>query len=230
MMRAKRKLRENGNSLHDNFKQGDLVFGLNSFLKPVHDKMCRNKFKHYYCNSLNGPVVPDVIKDKPPAKTLDNAQKKHYQFLLRHKDYLKKEDGKPILRSPLEPDVSAAFRRACKLLLINREQNRNYTAHMILGDVDWQQVCDKTHQGVTNSELRAVYRDISLHGKHPNILFYNKKLELTEELPWEAENTKEIFAEYEQSRAKKRRDVTSTLPPDIETTETEITTNKQYKS
>lgn len=83
----------------------------------------------------------------------------------------------------MEPNVSAAFRRACKLLLINRDSGRNYTAHMVLGDIDWNQVTDKTNQGITNSELRAAYRDASLHGKHPNILFYNRRLESTQEHP-----------------------------------------------
>lgn len=191
-------------TLYDNFQQGDLIFGLNSFVKPIHQKLRQDGFHHYYCNSLNGSVVSSVVLETPPSNTLDSSEKKHYQFLLRHKEYLQYPGGKPLPTGSMEPNVSAAFRRACKLLLINRDSGRNYTAHMVLGDIDWNQVTDKTNQGITNSELRAAYRDASLHGKHPNILFYNRRLESTQ-APWNEKSNKKVFTEYEHTRTSKRK-------------------------
>lgn len=191
-------------NLYDYFQHGDLVFGLNSFLRPVHNELRQRGFHHYYCIALNGDVVPAVVLESPCPKNLDTAEKKHYQFISKHKEYLQRSSGKPIRSSTLEPCVSAAFRRACKLLLTNRDSDRNYKAHVVLGDIDWDLVCDKTNQGITNSELRAAYRDASLHGQHPNILFYNKDLKPSKDLPWHEEHNKKIFEEYEKTRAAKR--------------------------
>jgi hypothetical protein len=221
-MPPKKKPRVERKNLYDNFQQGDLVFGLNSFLSPVHNELSQRGFRHYYCNSLNSTVVPAVVLDSPYPKKLDKAQNQHYQFLGKHKEYLQRASGKPILSSSLEPHVSAAFRRACKLLLINRDSERNHMAHVVLGDIDWSLVCDKTNQGITNSELRAAYRDISLHGNHPNILFYNKNLELSEELPWNEDCNKKIFEDYEKARVAKRSYAVST-DSGTDTTETEAT-------
>lgn len=194
-------------SLYDNFQQGDLVFGLNSSTASIYETLENRGYHHYYCNSLNGAVVSSVFENKPEPSSLDVEQKKHYHFLSKHKAYLQREGGKPIPVMEDEPALGAAFRRACKLLLVNRDPERNYTAHVVLKDVDWNRVCDKTDKGITNSEIRAAYRDEQLHGKHPHILFYNKKLVPYKRSPWNLDNNQEIFDEYDRQRENKPRAV-----------------------
>lgn len=64
--------------------------------------------------------------------------------------------------------------------------------------LDWRRVCDKNKSGlgVTDSEIRAAFRDELRHGKNPNIFFYNQDLELLPAPPWQLPENKGIFKSY----------------------------------
>jgi hypothetical protein len=118
--------------------------------------------------------------------------------LLKYIPYLRKEGGKAIASRPLEPKIGAAYRRACKLLLTNREATRTSVAHVVLTGIDWMRVTDKKASGlgVTDSELRAAYRDEVRHGKNRFILFYDPDLRLLADSPWKTGEAKVAFERY----------------------------------
>lgn len=196
-------------SLYDNFKRGDLVFGLAKPRDTVIKILTKGGYTHTYSNALNGSVVELVIAGTADAKTLyalDEIQRNHYYFLLKHRDYLLRKPGKEIPARPGEPEIGAAYRRACKLLLTNRDTSRMSCAHVVISDIDWARVCDKEKSGlgVTDSEMRAAYRDHRTHGKNPNIFFYDAELTLLKESPWELPSVAEHFSRYEEKRQAKR--------------------------
>lgn len=173
-------------SLYANFKQGDLVFGLAKPQKIAIDHLEERGFTFTFANALNNPVVEIAIDKAPmPREGLESAKRAHLEFLLRHKAYLLRHGGRPI-PALLDPVIGPAYRRACKLLLISRESGRRATAHVIVAGIDWDRVIHKTASdlGVTNSEMRAAFRDHIRFGRNPHILFYGEDFRLLSELPW----------------------------------------------
>ena len=203
---SKNEAEINTNTVYDNFKQGDVLFGLVDERYEVDKKLKTSNYHHTVANRLNSPAVDKIIKGKESAEDLaelDAEQKTHYQLLLKHKDYLTKQPGKPI-QTISEPIASAAYRRACKLLLINRDPERTYNAHFITNNVFWKRVCAKTDNGVTNSELRAAYRDYLKNGRNPHIFFYDSNHKQMQRLPWEQEQFKHHWNEYNKTRENKK--------------------------
>ncbi|MDR3477707.1 MAG: hypothetical protein P4M14_06720 [Gammaproteobacteria bacterium] len=186
-----------------NFKQGDLLFGLFAERQKVDKKIEAKGFHHTVANELNQDVVEMVVlgttEDK--IKQLEAEQLKHYHFLSKYRDYLIRKPGKPISAAK-EPLVSAAYRRACKLLLINREPDRTATAHVITNKIIWKRACRKelSQQGVTDSEMRAAYRDYQEHGSNPHVLFYDANHRQMAMTPWELEPFKPHWEHYRRSR------------------------------
>src|SRR3990167_2846182 len=134
---------EPADSVLNKFKQGDLLFGLRGPCDALGSELVKKGFHHIYANTLNAPAVDLALKsgDKTQAiRKLDDYQYKHYYFLNERRTYLLRKPGKPI------PNVginSPAYRRACKLLLINRKDKNNH-AHFITDKMDMARVCDKT--------------------------------------------------------------------------------------
>lgn len=202
---------EGPNSLLNKFQQGDLIFGLTSPSKDVLiDKLKSKGFTHIYPNSLNDSVVGIVVDDdKGRAKKLDSNKLKHYHFLITYNNYLLgiadkfrnprkiHRPGKPIPTLKKEPILGAAFRRSCKLLLVSRDNNRKWFAHFYTKNIDWKRVCEKDAKddGVTNSEIRAAYRDYLENGIHPYILFYGANNQL-QPPPWQQPEHEHHFKKY----------------------------------
>lgn len=71
--------------------------------------------------------------------------------------------------------------------------------------VDWKRVCekDKSDIGVTNSELRAAYRDEKKHGVNPHIIFYNNEHKRLKQAPWHNKEIAPYFEEYDRKRKMK---------------------------
>jgi hypothetical protein len=190
--------------LVDNFKQGDILFGLMSARGPEKKLLKAKGFTDIIANDLNSIAVQIAIDETATLKTNNKPKSdSHLEFLKRHKDYLTKPDGKPFPNSKLKPRVSAAFRRACKLLLINREPDRTINAHIIIKNINWKRVCNKTKlphnkacAGITSSEMRAAYRDYVRSGPNPHIFFYDRNNNLMPQPPWELEKYKPVFERY----------------------------------
>ena len=194
--------------LYENFRQGDIVYGLLTPRNIVNDELHKRGYTNTYTNALNDPAVRLAMNSTLPAKAteeLSQAQYKHFLFLSKHREYLNREPGRTIPNMLEDRRLGAGCRRACKLLLINRDPERTYHAHVITTDIDWKRVCDKKKSGlgVTDSEMRSAYRDARLHGKNPHILFYDKHLRLLETPPWEQPKIAEEFARYDLQRTAK---------------------------
>ena len=195
--------------LYSNFKQGDLLYGLlTPRAKPLKE-LEKKGFTNVYANALNLPAVELVIDGVPPdeaKRKLNAAQFQHYQFLSKHREYLKRHPGKTLPNMLDSPEHGAGYRRACKLLLINRDLSRTYNAHVVIQDIDWSRVCDKKKSGlgVTDSEMRAAYRDAKANGINPHIFFYDRDHKLLKTPPWEQPGIKEDFDRYEEQRRAKK--------------------------
>ena len=193
-------------TLENNFKQGDILFGLNEPRNVVSKTLQAKGHTDTDADTINLTIVERVISETSSSDAqegLNASHLKHYSFLFGYRDYLKKKPGKSLLSLTDNPELGAAHRRACKLWLINRDPGRTYNAHVITTGINWKRVCDKTlsGSGVTDSEMRAAYRDRIKKGPNPHIFFYNEKLELLEAPPWEKENIKQEFDNYESQRA-----------------------------
>lgn len=201
-------------SIFDNFKQGDIVFGLLAPRQEVINKLAASGFQHTFANSLNTPTISLVLNQAPEEEKnatqisqLDPAQKQHFEFLNKHKDYLLFEPGKSVpTMKDTNPKVGAAYRRACKLLLINRE-NRTHTAHFVTKGIFWKRICDKTidNVSVTASELRAAYRDYKENGAHPFIKFYDENNNEMPKPPWKMKEFRMHWENYNKTRKTKQK-------------------------
>lgn len=192
------------NSVFNLFRPGDLVYGLLKARNVVADELIKNGFRYVVANDLNESVVQHAVTGTKPVDGFSQRKNQHFQFLKRFKDYLKRKPTKPVPLMKDNPLVGGAFRRACKLLLINRELDRNYKTHMVTQRVDWRRVFDKKDTGVTNSEFRAAYRDYKKHGRNPFILFYDANNELMQQAPWEKPEIAPYFEAYDKQRAMKK--------------------------
>lgn len=205
--KAKRFPNEPDDSILNQFKQGDLVFGL---LKPRNEVVAKLEAAgchHMTANTLNMPTVKLIVDKVENTDKLDAPQKKHYNFLKKREKYLLFKPGKTLPSMPDEPELGAAIRRSCKLLLVNHEQDRP-TVHVVTQKIDWEHVFvnGKKDCGITDSEMRACYRDFKEHGRHPNILFYNAENRLQSKLPWEEDpKVKQYCEEYDKQRSLKNK-------------------------
>lgn len=190
--------------LFDKFRQGDVIFGLIAPRNAADKVLVSKGFKNTCANELNQPATDLLMRGVPKEqaiKKLAPTKYKHYLFLEQHIDYLKRKPGKTLPKMQAAPELGAAYRRACKLLLTNRAPERTYDAHVVTTDIDWSRVCDKKRSGlgITDSEMRAAYRDARL-GPNPHIFFYDKDLNLLDTPPWEQPGIKEHFDHYESQR------------------------------
>jgi hypothetical protein len=195
-------------TLYENFKQGDLLFGLFEERNKVSHIIKEKGFHHTIANKLNNSVVDMVVKGSPAKAKIDKLEPEkhqHYTFLSKHRDYLIRQPGKPI-PSVTDPLVSAAYRRACKLLLINREPNRKSNAHFITNNIIWKRTCTKSlsQQGITDSEIRAAYRDYQTNGSNPHIFFYDSQYRQMKQPPWLLSPFKLHWQRYDATRKLKR--------------------------
>ena len=194
-------------SIYNNFRQGDMVFGLKKPLWRIIDKLAQHGFTYTYARSLNagmvGQVVNNVnISDEDFCK-LEFEKQEHYLFLMTYKGYLLREPGKSTASlKDNDPKLGAAIRRACKLLA-NPDKFKSHRAHIELDGINWEFVCNKnkTGLGVTNSELRSIYRDFANKGPNPNVFFYNKNVKCKP--PWEQDEIKSHWDAYEEQRKQK---------------------------
>jgi hypothetical protein len=195
-------------SIYKNFRQGDLVFGITSPERTaVVNKLEAQGFTHVYANELNGSVVTDVLNGTI-SSTLDAYQRAHYQFLLSFNDTIKdlrRPGGKLIPQSKDAPNISIAYRRACKMLITYSNENRR--SHVLISNIDWEHTCnkEKSQGGVTDSELRAVYREYRKNGPNPHIFFYGKNLSQLTLAPWIYPHTAQPWIQYERSLCQKEQ-------------------------
>lgn len=195
------------NSIYNNFKQGDVVFGLYWPRALVIERLGLNGFTVTYAEALTRPTVSYIMENasKKEMKKLIPEQKQFAKFLQKHVDYLKRDGGKHFgATSEKDQKLDAAYRRACKLLLINRDTDRTYRAHFILNDLDWKRVCDNKQSGisVTGSELRAAYRDYRKNGPNQFIFFYNNDHSCR--APWNQKHLVRHWQYYDELRKLKQ--------------------------
>jgi hypothetical protein len=198
------------NSIFDKFKQGDIIFGLQNTREKVNERITEKGFHHTTANTLNNNVVEMAVKGNVNEKEinkLEPAKREHFNFLNQHHQYLITPGGKPIKGSTNPPLISSAYRRACKLLLISRNADRKHDAHFITKDIIWKQVCRKeiSKDGITDSELRAAYRDHTKNGPNPHVFFYNEQNKIMNQPPWELHQFKHHWKHYEEAKNKKRK-------------------------
>lgn len=113
--------------LLDLFKQGDLVYGLAQPRDKVLEVLTKEKYTHAYANALNDPAIDLVMNNTSRSKAekrLDEQQFKHFRFLRKHRAYLERTPGRAVPLMQDRPREGAAYRRSCKLLLINRDPHR----------------------------------------------------------------------------------------------------------
>jgi hypothetical protein len=180
-----------------------LLFGLAQPPSAVNEKLKAQGFHHTLANNLNATTVPMItemqIANEVMIASFPVPQQQHFHLLNTHHSYMLRPHGKPISSVfDTHPVTSAAFRRACKLLLIHRDPNRTSTAHVITKEILWKKLCSKTltQTGVTDSEIRTAYRDYLRCGHNPHIIFYDKTLKQMPLAPWMLENYKHHFDKY----------------------------------
>jgi hypothetical protein len=220
-------------TVYDNFKQGDLLFGLFEERRKVDKIIEKQGFHHTVANELNSSVVKMVAKgsaEKAEINKLDSEKRRHYTFLSKHRDYLIRQPGKPIA-TVSDPLVSPAYRRACKLLLINREPDRTSNAHFITNNIIWKRACTKSisQQGVTDSEVRAAYRDYLKNGLNPHIFFYDSQYRQMKQAPWLLDPFQHHWQKYNATRKLKgiaNPDNTEAGTPESEASKTKPPTKK----
>jgi hypothetical protein len=188
-------------SVLNQFKQGDVLFGLLEPRNKISKKLKKANFTNIVANTLNSQVVDEVICHTPlDCLYLPERKKRHYLFLHKYKNNLTKPGGRPISKKPKNIPESIAIRRACKLLL---NKSETHASHVLTQEIDWEKVCDKEKSGlgITDSELRAAYRDYVRSGNkvNPNILFYNSKNQLMPKPPWEDPEIQPYFENYKKT-------------------------------
>jgi hypothetical protein len=184
-------------SVLNQFQQGDLLFGLRQHIQPIANKLRSHYFMDVVANDRIQPGIPDLVNKRfnrhnPPVWGI--TKQSHYLYWLRHRHYLLKSGGKPLP----DDNGSPAFRRACKLLLIDRHLSRKWRCHFITRGFNFKRACLKSDKGVTSSEMRAAFRDDKRHGKNPNILFYNRHNCLASP-PWQTRDNKAYFEQYAEN-------------------------------
>lgn len=206
----KSKTHAPGSSVFDNFKQGDLLFGLLEPRNKVMDAIIKQNsdFHHMVANDLNEPVIKRVINNDVLVvnkSELGSEEEKHFMFLSKHREYLLRQPGKTLSHMSSEPIIGAAIRRACKLLLINREPDRTSRVHVITDGIVWKNVCDKPQSGlrITNSEMRAAYRDYKRNGLNPHLFFYDVNKKLMPAPPWKLPQFKHHWEKYDKAMREK---------------------------
>jgi hypothetical protein len=198
--------------VYDMFKQGDVVFGLIRERNKVAVVLEKSGHINVVANDLNTPKVEEVIRQQKTSLSNDPHVRYHHQLLDIHTQYLSKPGGKPIPTCDASGAISAALRRGCKLLLVNRDPGRISNAHFITNGIDWRRLCykydavaQKPCHATTGSEIRAVYRDEKQNGRNPHIFFYDKNLIVMKKRPWDTMAFGKYFHDYQQSRTKKSK-------------------------
>src|SRR5260221_213285 len=80
----KSKTQDQRATVYDNFKQGDLLFGLLDERKKVYRQVTAQGFHHTVANELNSPVVELVVEGNPTEKQMEKLvpeQRQHFSFL-----------------------------------------------------------------------------------------------------------------------------------------------------
>jgi hypothetical protein len=196
-------------SVFNQFKQGDILFGLLEPRNKIDERLEEKKFEFTCVSEYNKTTMKLLIHpNEEKIKALNPTQAAYYQFLVKHKDYLLRErpGAKKLPRSKEYSIEDAAIRRSCKLLLIDNSPERKSHAHMTLTDVDFSKTCDKKKSkgGVTDSEYRAAFRYWQKYGKHPFIHFYDKNNRETIP-PWEQPSLSQYWEHYDKQRQAKKR-------------------------
>ena len=188
--------------LLDHFKQNDLIFGLNATIYYRHQACVELKKQHtyYIANHLNMPAIQYVLNlDLIKVNDLAEYQKKHYEFLMTHRNYLTRPDGKG-LKTETDKEFGAAIRRACKLLVCSANEERRI--HFELDGMNIERVCkaDRNDLGISNSELKAAYRKAR---NNSHLFFYLKGQPVA--APWDVAENQKLFQQYDQYRSSKRK-------------------------
>lgn len=197
-------------SIFNQFEQGDLIFGLTKVKNEVAPKLSQHGYTFLNAQSLNEKVVKMIVYGctQNDISQLSKEEQKHYYFLKKHSKYLLKADGRPLRESDTDVRLSAVFRRVCKLILVNRDPKRTRTVHVLTKGLKWDRLWDKKKSGfgITDSEVRAAYRDFLKHGENPHIVFYNEKHRMKTDFPWNSKKTKKevkVYSDYLKMKHKK---------------------------
>lgn len=202
-------------SVYNRFKQGDLLYGFSDLRVEIGTRLFVKGFRDLFANDYNEEVIDALLAGKTEKEIKQDEKKfppnksSHFHFLSKFKNYLLRKPYKLLPSKADDLKTATAIRRACKLLLINREGKRS--THMLTKDVDWKRVCNKKRLNgdqdlsVTYSELRAAFRDHQLYGENPHIFFYDKHHRLMKEPPWKDPDIAPLFAEYEKKSKMKKR-------------------------
>lgn len=203
-----------------NFKNGDLLFGLSKTLTTYNVLTRMRGLDYIIGNDLNGPVIREILSHRPPHASFTPHQKAHYEFLLSHRDYLTKKGGRPIPNHRSEPALGVAFRRGCKLLVLSANEHRRI--HFELDGLDIKRVCDRRKDdfGVTNSELRALYKDHIERGTNPHVFFYRNGIQC--KAPWDEKDNEAHWKAYDEYHARKPKKIS--IKPNLPTRESDEST------
>ena len=196
-------------TLLEKFEPGDLIFGLRETRERVLQELEKYNHTHCFANALNDRTITKVIRNEPTGE-LHPRKQEHGVFLTKHKTYLLSPNGKPVPALGYKGDVrSIAYRRACKLLLVDDAPERKYHRHVFIEGIDWQRVTTKTFVdalnvphpdlSVTASEMRAAYRYFRDHGhEHPKITYYDEHGNIMLQTPWQQPHLSYLFREYDR--------------------------------
>jgi hypothetical protein len=196
-------------TLLEKFKPGDLIFGISQTRQRVVDELEKHGYSHCFANALNDKTITKVIRNEPTDR-LHVVKQAHGVFLNKHKTYLLSPHGKPIPALRYKGEVrSSAYRRACKLLLVDDAPERTYHTHVFVEGINWERVTTKTFvdalnvrhpdYSVTASEMRAAYRYYRDHGnEHPHITYYDEQGNILPQTPWQQPQLKPFFREYDR--------------------------------
>ena len=201
-------------SLLTRFQAGDLIFGLKETRRQVLKVLTQQGFHHCFANALNDKTVTVVIQQQA-IDQLPPFKQPHALFLRSRLAYLISPNGKPVFALKKKGDIrSIAYRRACKLLLVDDDESLTRHNHFFLAGIDWARVTSKTYtdahahtridDSVTASEIRAAYRYCKAYGNHPRISFYAANGELTQP-PWQQPTLMPFFQAYDQLQEAKLR-------------------------
>lgn len=185
----------------ENFKAGDLLFGLTGKTRTDLIAALRKKgFTHVVANDLNAPVIDFVLENKELPSNRPLQEKAHYDIMSTKevKRYLTKPDGVPISAMEDDPRKGVAYRRACKLLANSGNEGRRI--HFDLTGIDMNRASKKSpsDNGITNSELRSLYRISRMSGNNSFVFFYNHNLQTL--APWDQPEHKEKWEAYNRYR------------------------------
>ena len=170
-------------TLYENFRQGDLLFGLSGKIRYKSIKLERLGFSNVEARDLNVPMIERFVKnelDKRYRRRLSFVHQRHLQLLEEHRDYILRSGGKDPwdAKDKTERQINVAIRRACKLLITTSKKEKR-KIHIETDGMNMKRICEKLIAGgkdnsVSGGEMRAAFRA----GDDADVIYYYRAREV----------------------------------------------------